>query len=172
MKKYIACALLLASHCFGQQYPRWYATTGDVSLSSQSYAATIQQSSSSASGAVFVDKVHVYCSVACTVTFYANGQPGATTTAGTVTPLLPTALSTTPPFNFFTASNATQGTQQGPALHLPGGAPPTVICFSKACGETQDYAIEGAGTQVNLTASIASMSGTVNVTFFTHTISR
>ncbi len=147
---------------------RWTATTGDVSLMSAGYVATIQQPSGTASP-VMIDKVVAYCSVACTVTFYANGSPGATTTAGTVLPLLPVALSATPAFNFFAASNVTVGTQQGGAIHLSAGIP-TAICFSKACGETSDYAITTAGTQSNFSASIGSITGTVNVTFITHTV--
>lgn len=165
--------LLVAAFCLSVRaqsgaIQRWSSTTGDVSLSSAAYAATIQQPSSAAIP-VYVDKVLVYCSVACDVTFRANGT-AATTTLGTVTPLLPTVLSTTAAFSFYAASNVGTGTIQGGVIHLPGGAPPVAICFSQSCGESANYMMVGAGGNVNFSVSVASMTGTFNATFLTHTV--
>ena len=142
---------------------RWAATTGDVTISA-AYTATIQQPATG--GALqSIDQVVVYCSVACTVTQAANGT-AATTTAGTVAPILPAPLSVTLPLSFFTASNVGAGTAQGGALHIFAGDT-KVLCLSSTCGTAGQVALPpGGGTAANYSITIGSISGTVNITFY------
>lgn len=147
---------------YAQTAVRWVATTGDVSLSGAATAATIQQPATNGSQA-FVDQIVIYCSVACNATLSASGT-AATTTAGSITPLLPSPLNAVIPQTFWTASNAGTGTAQGGITHVPAGATVT-LCLSPSCGAAGQVIIgQGAGTASNYTVSIASITGTANVT--------
>jgi hypothetical protein len=49
---------------------------------------------------------------------------------------------------------------------VPAGGT-AVLCLSKACGNAGDVIVgHGGGTAANYTVSIASMSGTANITFY------
>ena len=166
MKRLLFFALLCIGIAFGQAPTRWFATTGNVSLSAAATAATIQQPANGATNVSF-EMIVVYCSVACPVTLIANGT-GATSTAGTVQSLLPSNLGLVAPFTFWTASNTSGGTQQGGVIQVPGGIPYT-ICLNTSCGMPATTFLQGAGTNVNYTASIGAITGTANVTFFVET---
>ena len=94
------------------------------------------------------------CSVACVATLISNGT-AATATAGTVSPALGSGA---PPPNvqLFTASNASGGTTVL-TLNVPAGG---------ATYDMSNVTLPAGGNGVNLTVSIASMTGTVNVTFY------
>jgi len=158
---------LSLSAAFGQQVQRWNATTGDVSLSGAGTTATVQQPATNASQLI-IEQVTVYCSVACNVTQTVYGT-AATSTAGTVTPILPTPLTYSAPFSFFTASNVGTGTQQGPIIHIPaGGTVP--ICLSVTCGAGADVTLGTAGgTTSNYSVTISSITGTANINFILRT---
>ena len=162
MKRTLFALLALSLSAFGQQTIRFAATTGDLSLSAAS-TATLQQPATNASQ-VYIDQIVVYCSVACSVTQAANGA-GATTTAGTVTPILPTVLNTTVPVNFFTTSNVGTGTAQGGAVHIPAGGT-VVLCLSPSCGNPAQVVLGTGGITANYSATIGSISGTANITFY------
>lgn len=161
--------LALAASALAQT--RWSMTTGNLALSAAGTAVTIQQPSSGAQEVVIENAV-VYCSVACTVSFAANGT-AATTTAGTVRALLPALMTTPAPFNFFTASNVGAGTAQGGVINIPAGGT-TTVCFGTsgsgcAATNTANYTLPAGGTGTNFTVSIASLTGTVNITLFART---
>lgn len=158
---YLALGLAAALHA--QNTVRWSATTGDVVLSAAATAATIQQPATNGNQA-YIDQVIVYCSVACNVTLAANGT-AATATAGTIQPLLPNQLNAVIPQTFWTASNVGTGTAQSGITHVPAGATVT-LCFSPLCGASGQVILGiGAGTAQNFTVSIASITGTANITF-------
>lgn len=159
--------LLLAFLSFSlsaQTTTRWYATTGDVVLSGAGTAATIQQPATGATQ-VILDRVDVYCSVPCNVTQTANATTPATSTAGTITPILPTPLNFLFPFTFWTASNASGGTAQAGIVHLTA-AGYTSLCFSTACGNPGNVILGTGGTAANYTVTVSSITGTANVTFY------
>jgi hypothetical protein len=152
MKKLIllfCCAAALA------QSPRYMATTGDVVLSGTATALTLQQPASNQSS-IQLESAIVYCSVACVVSQAQNGS-AATSTAGTIRRIPPntTASSAT----VWTASNVGAGTATAPDLHLTA-AGTMVIDLSKV------VLARGAGTGVNYTISIASITGTANIALF------
>lgn len=148
-----------------QQTTRWVATTGDVSLSGAATSATIQQPAVANGSQVFIDQVIVYCSVACSVSLAANGT-AATATAGTITPLLPNVLNSPITQTFWTASNVGTGTAQGGITHVPAGAT-VVLCLSPSCGAPAQVILgPGGGTASNYTATVASITGTANITFY------
>lgn len=166
--KLITLILAAAGIAFAQQTPTlyWSATTGELTLSGTT-AATIQQPAAPISR-IYIDRITVYCSVACAATVSANGT-AASTTAGAVTPNLPTPLSTTIPANFFTASNVGGGTIQGGILHVPAGST-GILCFATTCSNQVSVALPISGAAANnYTVSIASMSGVANITFFGRT---
>ena len=160
MKKLILL-LFLALPIFGQQ-ARWFATTGDMSLSA-ARTTTIQQVATN-SQPVVIDQVVVYCSVACSITQAANGT-AATSTAGTVQTILPTPLNMAIPITFWTTSNVGNGTAQGGIMHLPAGST-VVLCLSKSCGNAADVILGNGGTATNYSITIGSISGTANVTYY------
>lgn len=174
-----ALALLaFASPAMAQSYFPYAASTGDVSITG-AYSATLQQPpatcgpqanrpcsasiifpSSPASGgqgppggAANAAGATIYCSAACTATISVNGT-AATATAGTVTPY---PGSPPPAVQFFTASNAGGGTSY-PAIHIAAGVstPLDMSLVKMAAG--------GNGT--NITITIASVTATVNITFY------
>jgi hypothetical protein len=164
MKKILLLAVALCLPLLSQDVRRWSATTGDVSLSGAGTTATVQQPATNATQTI-IEQVIVYCSVACNV-MQASGGSTATTTAGTVQPLAPTAANAIAPFQFFTASNVGAGTAQGGALHLPAGATIS-ICFTSACGAGQDVYI--GPNNANYSVSVSSITGTANITFILRT---
>lgn len=147
---------------FAQQ-TRWSATTGNVSQSGATYAATIQQPSDNQSQ-VYLDQIVVYCSVACTVTQSANGTP-ATATAGTIVPLLPNQSNAPISATFWTASNVGSGTQQGGILNLAAGAT-VVLCLSPSCNNPAQIILSTNGTKSNYSVTISAITGTSNITFY------
>ncbi len=162
MKRTLLLALL-ALPIWAQQSIRFAATSGDVVLNAAATAVTLQQPAANNSQ-VFIDQIQVYCSAACSVSLAANGA-AATTTAGTVTPLLPSQLNLTVPVNFFTASNVGAGTAQGGITHLPAGGT-VVLCLSPSCGNPDQVVLGTGGTAANYTVNIASVTATVNITMF------
>jgi hypothetical protein len=153
MKKLFLLAAIAA--CAWAQSPnRYSATTGDVSLSGAGTKLTIQQPSSNGKP-LQLEAAVVYCSVACDVTQTQNGT-AATATAGTATPILPftvPALAT-----IFTASNVGSGTQSGGVTHLSASSPVTF--------DLSKIIVPVGGTASNYTFSIASITGTANITIF------
>jgi hypothetical protein len=147
----------------GQAQPqptRWSATSGDVSLSSTGYIATIQQPTTGQQQ-VQLEYGIVYCSVSCTIAQYAMGT-AATATAGTINPIIPSASSVTA--TFWTASNVGTGTQQGGTFHLQGPGTQT-FCLNTSFGATKSVTLPITGTGSNYSVSIVSLTGTVNITF-------
>lgn len=141
----------------------YIASTGNVTLSGSATAATLQQPStnslpvsfpSSTTGSAPPVGASVYCSVACVATISRNGT-AATATAGGVT----NVNSNEPPavVTFWTASNTTPGQ--------------TLAVFNIGAGGLQSIDLgalkmAAGGTLVNLTISIASITGTANITFY------
>lgn len=169
MKRTILLIAALAVQLSAQpQTTRWVATTGDVVLSGAATAATVQQPATNGS-LTYIDQVVVYCSVACNVTLAANGT-AATTTAGTIIPLLPSVLNAPILATFWTASNVGAGTAQSGIVHVPAGGTVT-LCMSPACGASGQVSIgPGAGSASNYTVNIASITGTANITFYGRSI--
>jgi hypothetical protein len=160
-------AVALALVCLAPAQTRYSATTGDVVLNPGATTATVQQPASNGSDVV-IDQIMVYCSVACSITQAANGA-AATTTAGTVTPLLPAPANTPATVKLFTASNVGAGTAQGGITHIPAGGT-VVLCLSRSCGNSADVVIgRGSGTASNYSVTVASITGTANITFYLRT---
>jgi len=148
----------------GQQTVNYIATTGNVALSAAATAATLQQPAANAVTVTFPVAVNgalppvgatVYCSVACVATIARNCTTAASTTAGTVTTVLPNVAAAS--VTVFTASNASGCT--------------TLRVINIAAG--QEYPIDlsafnlaTTGTKSNLHISIASITGTANITFY------
>ena len=148
----------------GQQTVNYIATTGNVALSAAATAATLQQPAANAATVMFPVSVNgalppvgatVYCSVACVATIARNCTTAASTTAGTVTTVLPNVAAAS--VTVFTASNASGCT--------------TLRVINIAAG--QEYPIDlsafnlaTTGTKSNLHISIASITGTANITFY------
>ena len=164
MKKLLLFAAL-AALSFGQQTIRFAATTGDMTLSA-ARTTTLQQLASNQSQ-ILIDQIIVYCSVDCSITQAANGA-AATSTAGTITPILPTQLALTVPATFWTTSNVGSGTAQGGALHVPAGAT-AILCLSPMCGAPAQVTLGTGGTGANYSLTIGNISGTANVTFYGRT---
>jgi hypothetical protein len=158
----------LALPLSAQSTLRWFATTGDTVLSGAGTSATIQQPATNQSQS-YIDQAVVYCSVACNVTLAANGT-AATSTAGTVTPLLPTPTGTPIPVTFWTASNVGTGTSQGGITHIPAGGTVT-LCFTPSCGNPAQLSLgAGQGAAANFTVTIGTVTGTVNVSIYGRSI--
>jgi len=162
--KNILIALALTSAAHAQTLYSYIATTGNVALSAAATAATLQQPSANAATVTFPVAVNgalspvgatVYCSVACVATIARNCTTAASTTAGTVTTVLPNVPAAS--VTVFTASNASGCT--------------TLRVINIAAG--QEYPIDlsafnlaTTGTKSNLHISIASITGTANITFY------
>lgn len=146
-------ALLFLSFAVSAQVSHSYAaTTGDVVLNSAATALTIQQPATNGKQVAFAAAT-VYCSVACVISQAQNGT-AATATAGTVNRLLPfgpAAVATV-----WTASNVGAGTAAAGAYRLAAGQTVTFDLTALSMGNT--------GNATNYTVSIASMSGTANIT--------
>jgi hypothetical protein len=179
--KLLALALLWTFGATAQTqfYPYW-ASTGNVSLSSQTYQATLQQPAATcgggtapcslpvafpssppggggtpAGGAANSAGASIYCSVACVATVYTNCTTPATATSGTVVP----ANSSSPPpvVQFYSASNIS-GCGTGLVFNVPAGAPWPL--------DMSAVTLPAGGNLVNLTISVASVTATVNITFY------
>lgn len=162
--KNILIALALTSSAHAQTLYSYVASTGNVSLSAAATAATLQQPATeqttvtfpiSTTGALPPVGATIYCSVACVATLARNCTTAATTTAGTVTSFVPNVPAAS--VTVFTASNASGCT--------------TLRVINIAAG--QEYAIDlsafrlaTSGTKSNLHISIASITGTANITFY------
>jgi len=162
--KNIVIALALAASAHAQTLYSYIATTGNVSLSAAATAATLQQPAANAATVTFPIAVNgalspvgatVYCSVACVATIARSCTTAASTTAGTVTTVLPNVPAAS--VTVFTASNASGCT--------------TLRVINIAAG--QEYPIDlsafnlaTTGTKSNLHISIASITGTANITFY------
>lgn len=154
----ILLTLVLACSALGQTYS-YIATTGDVSLSSATTAATLQQPASGGQPVSFPigAGASVYCSVACTatITVGSSSTGAATTTAGTVNKVsinFPAAI-----MNFFTASNVSGGTTQG-LIHVLAGQTFPIDLSTLNLPAGIAYA--------RVTISIASITGTANISFY------
>lgn len=150
--KLLTSLLLLAALPLCAQVNRYSATTGNVSLSGAGTALTIQQPASGGK-LVTLESVQVYCSVTCVVSQAANGT-AATATAGTANALLPAR--TPAAATVWTASNVGAGTAQGGVLNLSAGATQAI--------DVSKIVLGPSGTGSNYTVSIASVTGTVNIT--------
>jgi len=155
---------------FGQQIQRWRATTGDVVLAAAGTTATVQQLAGSAAtrGQTTIEQIVAFCSVACNLTIARDGA-AATATAGTPAAIAPTPASATVPFTFWTASDVGAGTDQAGIIRVTAGTTLT-LCLVKECGNGGDV-ILGSGAGSNYSATISSITGTANVTFFVRTTS-
>ena len=154
----------LAASAQAQTLYNYIATTGNVALSAAATAATLQQPAANAATVTFPVAVNgalapvgatVYCSVACVATIARSCTTAASTTAGTVTTVLPNVPAAS--VTVFTASNASGCT--------------TLRVINIAAG--QEYPIDlsafnlaTTGTKSNLHISIASITGTANITFY------
>ncbi len=157
--------ILAALPALGQVGPvNYIATTGNVSLSSAATAATLQQPASDAVTVTFPVAVNgalppvgatVYCSVACVATVSRNCTTAASATAGTVTSVLPNVPAAS--VTMWTASNASSCTTLR-AINIAAGQeyPIDLSAFNLAT----------TGTKSNLHISIASITGTANITFY------
>ena len=148
-----------------QQTIHWTATTGSVSQSGSTYTATIQQPATNQQR-VLINKILVYCSVACTVTQSANGT-AATSTAGTISLTLPSLpTDAMPTATFWTASNAGTGSPQGGITYVPAGGQ-VVLCTSPsgACVNQPQIILVGNGTAANYSVTISAITGTSNIWF-------
>ena len=157
---------LIAASAFAQQTVNYVATTGMVSVSAATYAATLQQPATGAVTVVFPGSVPqasglppvgatIYSSVATTATISRSCTTAASATAGTVTSVLPNVPAAL--VNFFTGSNASGCT--------------TLRVIPIAAGQEYPIDLSGfnlatAGTSSNITISFASLTGTVNITFY------
>ncbi len=163
MKKLIIALLMSVAALCAQQNINYIASTGNVSLSSAATAATLQQPATNSLPVSFPKSTDggsppvgasVYCSVACVATISRNGT-AASATASTVVNINPNE----PPaiITFYTASNSTPGQ--------------TLAVFNIGAGGLQSIdlgalKLGAGGNVVNLTISIASITGTVNITFY------
>lgn len=156
--------VLFSLPAFGQGTYSYVASTGQVSLSSSTTAATLQQPASNATTVSFpVSSVGglppvgatVYCSVACVATLARNCTTAASATAGTVTSVLPNVPAAT--VTVWTASNASTCTTLR-VLNIGAGQEYPI--------DLSQFNLATSGTQSNLHISIASITGTANITFY------
>jgi len=159
LRNLILGALLLGVPAWAQTPIDYIASSGNVSVSGATYAVTLQQPPANQLPIQFpaVPGVgaSVYCSVACTLSVIrSTGSAGeATTTTGTVSPVQPNS----PPAKvlLYTASNYSGGTTQ--------------VVINIAAGQT--YPLDMSPTRLggandNITLALASLTGTVNITFY------
>lgn len=135
------------------QTNRYSATTGDVSLSAAATTLTIQAPAAQTRN-IRLESITVYCSVACSVTQAYNGA-AATATAATISAIPPntTTLATA---TAWSASNVGSGTAVGGITHVPAGYTVTLL--------VPLVRLAGAGTKANYSATVASITGTANIT--------
>lgn len=139
------------------QSNHFISSSGDVVLSATAYAMTLQQPAlTGATGAkdVVLESATVYCSVAATVSHIVSAA-AATATAGTIV-AKPGNTSTVATAKIFTNSNASGGTTLR-VDHVPAGSTFTY-------NFEPEFRLSRSGTGSNYTISIASLSGTCNIT--------
>lgn len=154
--KLLLIAALACVSAFGQSTFSYVATTSNTVLVATATRATIQQPSSNSAPVIFpeggIAGATVYCSAACVASVIIGGST-ATATAGTVNPTVINA----PPnfFNFFTASDSTGGT--------------TLVTHNIQAGQTLPIylgAMRLGGANSKISIAIASVTATVNITFY------
>lgn len=167
MKKlltFITWVVLATPLATAQQTVNYIATTGNLSLSSQTTAATLQQPAtgslpvsfpSSTVGGTPPAGASVQCSAACVATISRDCTTPASATAGSVLQINPG--DPVPVVQFYTGSNASSCI--------------TLAVFNIGAGAIQPIDLSalklGRGSaQNNLTISIASVTATVNITFY------
>lgn len=154
--KLILIVLLACIPGFSAEF-NYVATTGNTALVASATRATLQMPDpTNAVGVKFPGSptagASVYCSVACVASVIVGGST-ATTTTGTVNGTIinsPPAVVT-----FFTASDSTGGT--------------TLVSHNIQAGQTFNIdlsALRLGGALSKISISIASVSGTVNITFY------
>ena len=161
MIKSVIITLLMAVSAWSQTAYDYVATSGNVSLSSQTYAVTLQQPAATSNPlpvqfpAVPGVGASVYCSAACVVSVIVNtGSSGAATaTAGTVNAVLPNSPQAI--VKFYTASNYSGGTTLW-IINVPAGVPYPLDMSPTKLG----------GPLSNITFAVASVTATVNITLF------
>lgn len=164
--------ILAALPAIAQTKYDYIASTGQVAVVAAPYAATLQQPSATcgASGTAVcglpvsfpVSTVggsppagaSIYCSVPCVATIKRNST-AATATAGTVTGVNPT----TPPavIKIYADSNASGGVTLA-VIPIPAGSPYPIDMSAVLLGKGNE--------NTNITISVASLTGTVNISFF------
>ena len=156
--------IFAALPAFAQQPIQYVATTGNVAVVAATYAATLQQPATEAvtvtfpvatTGGLPPVGATVYCSVACVLTIARSCTTAASATAGTVTSNVPnvTAASVT----MWTASNAS-GCTTLRAVNIAAAQEYTI--------DLSQFRLATTGTKSNLHLSLASLTGTVNITFY------
>lgn len=154
MKRLLILAIL-ALPAFAQNY---VATTGNVSVSAATYAATLQApaASTGSTKTILLQTATVYCSAACVLTLSFNCTTAATATAGTTVPL-PGSRNTPSSATFWTASNAS-GCTAIETVNIPAGATYEISLSTPA-----PMSLRSTGTTNNYHFSFASVTATVNV---------
>ena len=161
MLKSVIITFALVVSAWAQVPYDYIASSGNVSVSTATYAVTLQQPTA-ANNPLPVQfppspsvGASVYCSVACTLSIIrATGSTGAATaTTGTVSPVQPNS----PPASvlLYTASNYSGGTTLL-TVNIPAGTTYPLDMSPTHLGGAND----------NITLALASLTGTVNITFF------
>lgn len=162
--KVILFLIVAAVSSFGQTNYSYVATTGNVSLSSATTAATLQQPSTEARDVSFPLSTNggapppgasIYCSVACVATIARTCTTPASATAGTVTGV--STAAPTPFVTMWTASNAS-GCTTLRVINIGAGVEYPI--------DLSQFALVRGSNTSNLTISIASLTGTVNISFY------
>lgn len=134
---------------------RFSASSGDVALVAAGYAFTIQKPATGGKR-IYLESATVYSSADATVSQAFNGT-AATATAGTAN-TVPPNVTEAATAKVWGASNAGAGTAAGGILRIPAGGSASI--------DLSGVMLNGAGTAANYTIAIASVTGTVNITFF------
>jgi hypothetical protein len=163
--KHLRILLFIAAlPAFGQQTVQYVASTGNVAVVAATYAATLQQPATDAvtvafptatTGALPPVGATVYCSVACVATISRNCTTAASATAGTVTSNIPNVPAAS--VTMWTASNASSCTALR-VINIAAGQEYPV--------DLSKFNLATTGTKSNLHISLASLTGTVNITFY------
>lgn len=154
MKRLLLIALM-ALPLAAQQ--RFSVSTGNASLNTAATGVTIQQPTTAVNPApatITLESATVYCSVACVVTQSQNATTPASATAGTIVPISPVTMASTS--TVWTATNASGGTTVPPLINVPAGATVTI--------DLSKVTIPRSSSTGNYTVSIASITGTANIT--------
>jgi|ERR1700722_1807347 len=159
--------ILAAIPLFGQQnlqtppcqvYNCYTASTGNVSLTSASTAATIQQAATNPFPFYGI-KATVQCTVTCIVTRSKDGTAATATLSQSSivqSPAVPAGRSTPLTMQFYTASNASGGTTIDVITINNGG----ILVF-----DMSDVSFGSVPGQT-YTISIGAITGTANITFY------
>lgn len=163
--KRLLLILAVALPAFAQPVA-YIATSGNQSLNSAAYLATLQQPATGGANVAFprstvggsaAPGATVYCSAACVVTIYRNGA------AATSTATVPNNVNAGQPpavTNFYAGSNGgTSGATTLGVINVPAGATQQIDLSAVVLGTT-------GLTTTNLTLGIASVTATVNISFY------